>query len=119
MRHDHLLSAGQLEHVMDKEYEEMLGIIGDAIDHARDYDIPMTLTLMDAFRTDPDRLIEAFDRFSYPVHLGGVWDWPTQSVLGRRRTSNRCSKISRPAASTSHGLAFTSMRTSASGPQTP
>ena len=64
------LSAGQLEHVMDKEYEEMLGIIGDAIDHARDYDIPMTLTLMDAFRTDPDRLIEAFERFSYPVHLG-------------------------------------------------
>ncbi len=64
------LSAGQLEHVMDKEYEEMLGIIGDAIEHAEDYGIPMTLTLMDAFRTDPDRLIDAFDRFSYPVHLG-------------------------------------------------
>lgn len=64
------LSAGQLEHVMDKEYEEMLRTIGDAIDHARDYGIPMTLTLVDAFRTDPDRLIDAFERFSYPVHVG-------------------------------------------------
>ena len=64
------LSAGQLEHVMDKEYDEMLEIIGDAIDHARDYGLPMTLTLMDAFRTDLDRLVDAFERFSYPVHLG-------------------------------------------------
>ncbi len=64
------LSAGQLEHVMDKSHEEMLEIIGDAIDHARDYGIPMTLTLMDAFRTDSERLVDAFERFSYPVHIG-------------------------------------------------
>ena len=64
------LSAGQLEHVMDKEYGEMLEIIGDAIGHASDYGIPMTLTLMDAFRTDPERLIEAFERFSYPDRVG-------------------------------------------------
>ncbi|MCQ4332195.1 citramalate synthase [Natronomonas sp. F2-12] len=64
------LSAGQLEHVMDKEYGEMLEIIDDAIDHVREYGLPMTLTLMDAFRTDPARLIEAFERFSYPAHLG-------------------------------------------------
>lgn len=64
------LSANQLENVMHKEYDEMLEIIGDAIDHARDYDISMTLTLMDAFRTDSERLIDAFERFSYPVHIG-------------------------------------------------
>ncbi len=64
------LSANQLENVMHKEYDEMLDIIANAIDHASDYGIPMTLTLMDAFRTDSEHLVDAFERFSYPVHIG-------------------------------------------------
>ena len=64
------LSPAHLDTVMQTSYPEMLDQLEVAIDHARDHGLPMTLTLMDGFRTDPARLIEAFERFEYPEHLG-------------------------------------------------
>lgn len=63
------LSEIQLEHVMRKGYEEMVGVIADAVDYAADHGLPVHLTLMDAFRTDVDRLVEAFESYRYPEYV--------------------------------------------------
>lgn len=57
------ISDGQLEHVMHKTREEVLGLLDAAIDHARDHGAPVRVGLMDGFRTSPEHVIDAFERY--------------------------------------------------------
>lgn len=57
------LSDLYLEHALGKSQSEVFDMLGDAIDVAREGGARVHLTLADAFRTDPERLEEAFRTF--------------------------------------------------------
>jgi isopropylmalate/homocitrate/citramalate synthase len=57
------LSDRQLEHTVGQSREEMLSNMRAAVDLARDGGAVPHLTLVDAFRTDVDLVVDAFDRF--------------------------------------------------------
>lgn len=57
------LSDRHLEHVVRRSREEMLESIEAALDRAREGGVDAHLSLVDAFRTDPEHLRTAFDRF--------------------------------------------------------
>ncbi|SFC69215.1 2-isopropylmalate synthase/methanogen homocitrate synthase [Halobiforma haloterrestris] len=58
------LSDGQLEYVVDSSRAEMFEALREAIDLALEGGADVHLSLLDAFRTDPEYLVTAFDRFS-------------------------------------------------------
>ncbi|WP_435064190.1 LeuA family protein [Halobaculum sp. EA56] len=52
----------QLTHLLGTTREDMLSMVGGAVDHARDRGARVHVTLADAFRTDTDDLIEVIER---------------------------------------------------------
>jgi isopropylmalate/homocitrate/citramalate synthase len=57
------LSDRQLEHTVGQSHDEMVESMAGALDLARDGGAVPHLTLVDAFRTDLNRVVEAFERF--------------------------------------------------------
>ncbi len=58
------LSALQLEHTVGTSRAEMLEAMADALDVAREGGATPQLTLVDAFRTDREHVVAAFERFA-------------------------------------------------------
>jgi isopropylmalate/homocitrate/citramalate synthase len=58
------LSASQLEHTIGKTREEMYTAIAEAIDRVSEGGATPHLTLVDAYRTESEHIIEAFESFS-------------------------------------------------------
>ena len=58
------VSELQLEHTLEKPYEDVLDQVRDAVDRATDRGVTAHLTLVDAFRTDPERLRETAREFT-------------------------------------------------------
>lgn len=52
----------QLEHLLGKSREEMLELIGEAVEYIADRGAVAHVTLADAFRADPDHILEVFER---------------------------------------------------------
>ena len=57
------LSSRQLEHTVGKTREAMLASMAEALDLAREGGATPHLTLVDAFRTDREHVVGAFERF--------------------------------------------------------
>jgi isopropylmalate/homocitrate/citramalate synthase len=57
------LSDLYLEHALGESQSEVLDMLGDVVDVAREGGAEVHLSLADAFRTDPERLEEAFRTF--------------------------------------------------------
>jgi isopropylmalate/homocitrate/citramalate synthase len=55
------VSDRHLEHLLGTSREEMLSMLGEAVDHARDHGLPVHVTLADAFRTDTHHLVDVFE----------------------------------------------------------
>lgn len=51
-------SDRHLEHLLGTTREEMLSMLGEAVDYVRAHGVPVHVTLADAFRTDHDHLVE-------------------------------------------------------------
>lgn len=54
-------SDRHLEHLLGTTREEMLSMLGEAVDYVRDHGVPVHVTLADAFRTDHDQLVEIIE----------------------------------------------------------
>lgn len=54
-------SDRHLEHLLGITREEMLSMLGEAVDYIREHGLPVHVTLADAFRTDHDQLIEIIE----------------------------------------------------------
>jgi len=54
-------SDRHLEHLLSVSRAEMLTMLGEAVDHVRDRGVTAHVTLADAFRTDPDDLVEIIE----------------------------------------------------------
>ena len=57
-------SDRHLEHLLGTTREEMLSMLGEAVDYVRDHGVPVHVTLADAFRTDHDHLVEIVQTLS-------------------------------------------------------
>ncbi|WP_255193127.1 LeuA family protein [Natronobeatus ordinarius] len=57
------LSDRQLTHLVDRSRAEMFDALREAVDLAFDHDAAVVVSLLDAFRTDGDHLLEAAERF--------------------------------------------------------
>jgi isopropylmalate/homocitrate/citramalate synthase len=54
-------SDRHLEHLLGVSREEMLSMLGEAVDYIHDHGVTAHVTLADAFRTDRDHLVEIVD----------------------------------------------------------
>jgi len=54
-------SDRHLEHLLGATREEMLAMLGEAVDYVREHGITVHVTLADAFRTEHDQLVEIFE----------------------------------------------------------
>jgi len=54
-------SDRHLEHLLGTSREELLAMLGDAVDYIRDHGVRAHVTLADAFRTDRDHLVELIE----------------------------------------------------------
>lgn len=64
------LSSRQLEHTVGQRREEMLSNMRAAVDLAREGGAAVHLTLVDAFRTDREHVVDAFERFEDVEYVG-------------------------------------------------
>jgi isopropylmalate/homocitrate/citramalate synthase len=94
------VSDRQLTHALGKSYEEVLEMLTAAVDRATDGGATVHLTLVDAFRTDTDRLVAAFERFDSVEYLGladtvgARTPWSVRAVLGDLAASVDLSRAS-------------------------
>lgn len=51
-------SDRHLEHLLGTTREEMLSMLGEAVDYVQDHGVPVHVTLADAFRTEHEHLVE-------------------------------------------------------------
>jgi isopropylmalate/homocitrate/citramalate synthase len=55
------VSELHLEHLLGKSREEMLGMLGDTVEYITDRGATPHVTLADAFRADPEHIVEVFE----------------------------------------------------------
>ncbi|HET7323400.1 MAG TPA: citramalate synthase [Halococcus sp.] len=63
------LSDRHLEHSLGKTREEALDMAETALTHADDRGVTAHITLIDAFRTDIEHLVDFFERFRHPEYI--------------------------------------------------
>jgi isopropylmalate/homocitrate/citramalate synthase len=66
------VSRAQLTHMVDRSREEILASLESVFERAHDTNIEAHLTLVDAFRTDLDNVVDIFERFPDVADVGHV-----------------------------------------------
>jgi isopropylmalate/homocitrate/citramalate synthase len=59
----------QLRHLIGKPREDMIESLSETVEQARTEGIPVHISLLDAFRTDPSVVIDVYDRFPHVEYI--------------------------------------------------